>query len=97
MLLPRGPQFYSRRAEVLAHLFDEQPHLEMQNSKIQLVWALDEQRITAQSWLVGMGRRHGLVHADPNVLANLYKDDVTVFVAAHGGRGHTLGRGRDVC
>ena len=33
---------------------DDEPHLEMQNSTVQLVWELDELRITAQSWLVGM-------------------------------------------
>ena len=49
-----GAPFQGARFRLIDGAVDEEPHLEMQNSTVQLVWELDELRITAQSWLVGM-------------------------------------------
>ena len=49
-----GAPFQCARFRLIDGAVDEDPHLEMQNSTVQLVWELDELRITAQSWLVGM-------------------------------------------
>ena len=49
-----GAPFQGASFRLFDGAVDEQPHLEMQNSTAQLVWELDELRITAQSWLVGM-------------------------------------------
>ena len=49
-----GAPFHGARFRLIDGAVEEEPHLEMQNSTVQLVWELDELRITAQSWLVGM-------------------------------------------
>ena len=49
-----GTPFQGARFRLIDGAVDEEPHLEIQNSTVQLVWELDEMRITAQSWLVGM-------------------------------------------
>ena len=46
--------FHGVKFRLIDGAVDDEPHLEMQNSRVQLVWELDELRITAQSWLVGM-------------------------------------------
>ena len=48
-----GTPFQGAKFRLIDGAVDEEPHLEMQNSTVQLVWELDELRITAQSWLVG--------------------------------------------
>ena len=49
-----GAPFHGGRFRLIDGTVDKEPHLEMQNSTVQLVWERDELRITAQSWLVGI-------------------------------------------